>query len=66
MGFVVTIESPYRKLYQRVIHKLFHCPTFWSIGPRFQCPMCGKRYRCYWDGNDTDKGINLCNRCAND
>ena len=33
-------------------------------GPAFQCPHCGKEYRCYWDGNDVGGKINVCHRCA--
>jgi len=48
-------------------HKLFHCPTFWRPKPAFTCPGCGKKYRCYWDGNDvTGVGIDFCNSCAAD
>ena len=47
-----------------IIHKLFHCPTFWSWKRTYTCPECGKKYRCYWDGNDCTCGvINLCNKC---
>jgi hypothetical protein len=62
MGFVVSMRGP--SGLKMVWHKLFHCPTFWLVKPAFQCPICGKRYRCYWDGNDTDRGINLCDECA--
>ncbi len=49
----------------RIIHKLFYCPTFWQMKPSFKCPCCGKKYRCYWDGNDVKYvGIDLCNNCA--
>ena len=52
-----------RTKWQKLKHYLFKCPTFWRIKPAFECPICGKKYRCYWDGNDTDKGINICNDC---
>ena len=48
-----------------ILHKLFNCPTFWRIKPRFTCPKCKKQYRCYWDGNDvTGHGIDYCDKCA--
>ncbi len=49
--------------WRRVYHKLFNCPTFWRIKPAFKCPGCGKKYRCYWEGNDTQFGINYCDSC---
>ncbi len=50
---------------KKLMHYLFHCPTFWRIQPAFQCPNCKVRYRCYWDGNDIDGvGINYCDACA--
>ena len=65
MGFVVTIESKYNTLLKKLYHYLFTCPTFWSWKPKFTCPKCGRKYRCYWDGNDIDNhGINICNSCA--
>ena len=49
----------------KLIHYLFKCPTFWSIKPAFVCPGCGKKYRCYWDGNDIlDLGTDYCNACT--
>ena len=46
-------------------HKLFYCPTFWQIKPAFTCPGCGKKYRCYWEGNDVaGHGIDYCSTCA--
>lgn len=63
MGFSISIEK--KKFLNRIKHKLFHCPTFWSVKPAFHCPECGKGYRCYWDGNDvTGHGTDYCNRCA--
>jgi DNA-directed RNA polymerase subunit RPC12/RpoP len=65
MGCVVTIESPYKSIFKKINHYLFHCPTFWSIKPKYHCSKCGAGYRCYWDANDIeDYGINICNRCA--
>jgi hypothetical protein len=53
------------KWWSRLIHKLFFCHTFWTWRPMFQCPECGKKYRCYWDGADVDGyGINFCHTCA--
>ena len=46
-------------------HKLFKCPTFWKLKPSYTCPECGKKYRCYWDGNDIwGVGIDYCNTCV--
>lgn len=45
-------------------HKFFECPTFWEAKPAFTCPKCGAKYRCYWDGNDTKMGIDLCDPCT--
>lgn len=46
-------------------HYLFRCPTFWQLKPAFECPDCGKQYRCYWDGHDVaGHGINYCYDCA--
>lgn len=63
MGATITIVGS-KTFWQRWSHKLFHCPTFWRLKAAFKCPECGKTYRCYWDGNDCDGGINLCGRCA--
>jgi hypothetical protein len=52
-------------MFKKLIHYLFHCPTFWRFKPFFTCPDCGKKYRCYWDGHDCSCGtINLCKKCA--
>ena len=52
-------------MWRRLFHKLFKCPTFWELKPHFKCPLCGKTYRCYWDGNDViGVGIDLCDKCA--
>lgn len=62
--FVGTIEKPHKGFIKTWIHKLFFCPTFWKIKPRFQCPICKSKYRCYWDGNDIENvGINVCGKC---
>ncbi len=46
-------------------HLLFKCPSFWSLRPRFTCPRCGTKYRCYWDGYDIiGHGIDYCHECA--
>jgi hypothetical protein len=63
MGFSVEITSPHRGL-GKLWHYLFKCPTFWRLRPFFHCPVCGQGYRCYWDGNDVNGKINVCNRCA--
>lgn len=61
MGTVISIKR--RTFIKHWFHKLFNCPTFWSIKPRFKCPECGKTYRCYWDGNDVDgHGTDLCDK----
>lgn len=50
---------------KRWYHKLFKCPTFWTLKPKFTCPKCRKKYRCYWDGNDIARvGIDYCNKCT--
>ena len=59
---VTTVKT---SLFRRWKHKLFECPTFWSVKPKFKCPLCGTTYRCYWDGNDAGGHINLCDPCAN-
>lgn len=51
-------------LWKRWNHKLFHCWSFWKLRRRYECPICGHRYRCYWDGNDTHGMIDVCNKCA--
>jgi len=49
---------------KKILHYLFHCPTFWSLIPAFKCPDCGRPYRCYWNGHDCICGkINLCKKC---
>ena len=63
MGFAAEIKNE-KTFWQRVYHKLFECPTFWSLKPAFKCPICGNTYRCYWDGHDCDDGIDLCGKCA--
>jgi len=50
-------------MFKKIYHYLFKCPTFWEIKPHFQCPDCGKRYRCYWDGHDTNGKVDVCNKC---
>ena len=63
MGIVINVKR--KPLLKRIIHKLFFCPTFWRLKPRFQCPRCGKKYRCFWDGNDIEgHGTDYCNKCA--
>lgn len=54
-----------KSFFQRWKHKLFTCPTFWKWKAAFSCPGCGKKYRCYWDGNDVaGHGIDYCNKCT--
>jgi len=61
--FVMPI--PKKKFIDKWRHKLFECPTFWSLLPKFMCPRCNKLYRCYWDGNDVSgHGIDYCDKCA--
>lgn len=53
------------EIMKKLMHKLFKCPTFWTLKPSFQCPGCGKEYRCYWDGNDElGLGVNYCDSCV--
>lgn len=71
MGFVVSI-APYKTFTKRWIHKFFGCPTFWKSKfntffkskPFYRCKKCKKAMHCYWDGNDTKRGIDFCNNCA--
>jgi phage/plasmid primase-like uncharacterized protein len=54
-----------KDFFKRVHHKMFNCPSFWSLKTSFECPGCGKKYRCYYDGNDiAGHGTNYCNKCA--
>jgi hypothetical protein len=54
------------------VHKIFKCPSFWKSvwntitksEPFYRCPECNKAMHCYWDGNDTSKGIDFCDKCA--
>lgn len=71
MNIVEEIKT-YIKYLEKLKHKLFNCPTFWKSKwntitknkPYYRCPQCKKSMHCYWDGNDTKKGINYCNKCA--
>ena len=55
----------FRKWIDGWYHKLCKCPTFWKLKPSFTCPKCGKKYRCYWDGNDiVGVGTDYCNTCV--
>ena len=38
--------------------------NWWLRKPSYYCPRCNKGLYTYWDGNDTDYGIDLCNKCA--
>jgi hypothetical protein len=49
---------------KKILHYLFHCPTFWRVKPAFVCPCCQATYRCYWDGHDVNGKINVCSACA--
>jgi hypothetical protein len=64
-GFAV-ISIPRKPFLQRLRHYLFDCPTFWQWSRAFMCPLCGSKYRCYWDGNDSDcgAGMSLCVKCS--
>ena len=71
MGIVVSMQS-HKTFIKRWNHKLFGCPTFWKSiwstfwksKPYYRCAECDKPLHCYWDGNDTKKGIDFCNDCA--
>lgn len=71
MGIVLAM-NPFKSKLKKVKHKLFQCPTFWKSiwntflksKPYYRCPQCKKAMHCYWDGNDTNKGINYCDKCA--
>ncbi len=65
-GSAFTVFSIKQKPFiKRWLHKLLDCPTFWQIRAAFTCPGCGKKYRCYWDGNDVSgHGTDYCNKCA--
>lgn len=63
MGTVINIKR--KTLLKHWYHKLFQCPTYWTFKGSFTCTQCGKRKRCYWDGNDmTGHGTDICERCA--
>lgn len=71
MGKVIEM-TPYKTWQKKWGHKLFGCPTFWKslinnffdYQPYYRCPGCKKAMHCYWDGNDTEKGIDYCDKCA--
>lgn len=63
MSGIVTIKMKWTVL-RKLRHYLFECPTFWRKKPAFECPLCQKQYRCYWDGHDAAGHINLCHKCA--
>ena len=49
---------------KNIFHYLFKCSSFWELRPRFICPECKHKYRCYYDGNDCKCGkIHLCDGC---
>lgn len=65
IGYKFRLGEDMIKGLKKVIHKLFHCSTFWHPKYWFKCPRCGKVYKCYWDGNDVAGfGTNFCNKCA--
>ncbi len=63
MSGTLTITKRFTLL-GKIKHYLFECPTFWKIKPKFKCPVCGKKYRCYWDGNDIGGLTDVCKSCA--
>jgi len=65
MGMVLTITKRWT-VASKIKHYLFECPTFWKLKPSFQCPQCGHKYRCYWDGNDVGGKINICRKCTDE
>lgn len=68
----IILSFPKKTFVKRWIHKLFQCPTFWQSifktilfsQPFIRCNECGKAIHCYWDGNDTNKGVDFCDDCA--
>jgi len=51
------------KLLWKIRH-FFTCPSR-KAETKFQCPDCGRKYTCYYNGADCNCGvINLCKRCA--
>lgn len=69
MGFIFTIEKKGINLF---FHKIFNCPSFWKSvfntllksKPFYRCSKCKKAMHCYWDGNDTNQGTDVCNSCC--
>ena len=58
------IKKWLRRILWRLGHR-FSCPSRFDEEPAFRCPDCGKKYWCYFDGNDCSCGmIHLCSRCA--
>lgn len=58
-----SIKETDDKLRKEVTHE--NCPSLESEEPPFECPDCGKRYYCYYDGADCTCGkIGLCKDCA--
>ena len=72
MSNTIITAEPFKSKYKKWKHKLFKCPTFWKSiwntliksKPFYRCPQCDKAMHCYWDGNDTNKGIDFCDNCA--
>nr|BDD43753.1 hypothetical protein 13 [bacterium] len=48
----------------KIVHKLFRCSTFWNLKPAFTCPVCGRGFRCFWDGHDIGGLTNVCSKCS--
>jgi hypothetical protein len=58
------MQAELEKWIKKMLHYLFHCPTFWRVKPAFVCPCCQATYRCYFDGHDVNGKINVCSACA--
>lgn len=64
--------QPYNTFIKRWKHKLFGCHTFYQSiwnnlfhnKPFYRCPKCNKALHCYWDGNDTSEGTDICDECV--
>ena len=60
---ILGIDNKRESIFYRIYHYLFKCPTFWRRKSTFKCPICGKKYRYYWNGNDNHGFIDICSSC---